>query len=173
MNLGQVARMERRTGPQGRRGRLSPHVALGLGRTDASGIPRPRCRAPRRRSASWSRLMSTAPSSVARAARRLRRSEGARLRQDRHAEHRRHDRDRRAASSSSAARSTAGSAPSTHDTGALLWETPLDASAHATPMTFLGRDGRQYVVDRRRRRRPAASPPGSNIVAFALPHHEP
>ncbi len=30
-------------------------------------------------------------------------------------------------------------------TGALLWETTLDASAHATPMTFMGRDHRQYV----------------------------
>lgn len=29
--------------------------------------------------------------------------------------------------------------------GARLWETVLDASAHATPMTFMGRDGRQYV----------------------------
>ena len=44
------------------------------------------------------------------------------------------------------------------DTGGLLWETTLDASAHATPMTFLGKDGRQYVVDRRRRRRPARVP---------------
>ena len=32
------------------------------------------------------------------------------------------------------------------DTGAMLWETTLEASAHATPMTYLGRDGRQYVV---------------------------
>ena len=30
--------------------------------------------------------------------------------------------------------------------GRLLWETVLEASAHATPMTFLGRDGRQFVV---------------------------
>ena len=32
------------------------------------------------------------------------------------------------------------------DTGKLLWETMLPASAHATPMTFMGRDGRQFVV---------------------------
>lgn len=31
-------------------------------------------------------------------------------------------------------------------TGAELWETTLEASAHATPMTFMDRDGRQYVV---------------------------
>ncbi len=32
------------------------------------------------------------------------------------------------------------------ETGTALWETTLEASAHATPMTFQGRDGRQYVV---------------------------
>lgn len=31
-------------------------------------------------------------------------------------------------------------------TGDLLWTTELDASAHATPVTFIGRDGKQYVV---------------------------
>src|SRR3954469_7683687 len=30
--------------------------------------------------------------------------------------------------------------------GKLLWETKLEASAHANPMTFMGRDGRQYVA---------------------------
>ena len=32
------------------------------------------------------------------------------------------------------------------ETGAALWETTLEASAHATPMTYQGKDGRQYVV---------------------------
>ena len=32
------------------------------------------------------------------------------------------------------------------DTGEQLWETRLPASGHATPMTFLGKDGRQYVA---------------------------
>jgi quinoprotein glucose dehydrogenase len=32
------------------------------------------------------------------------------------------------------------------ENGRQLWETTLEASAHATPMTFMGRDGRQYVV---------------------------
>ncbi len=32
------------------------------------------------------------------------------------------------------------------DTGRLLWSDRLEASGHATPMTYRGRDGRQYVV---------------------------
>jgi glucose dehydrogenase len=31
-------------------------------------------------------------------------------------------------------------------TGRLLWETKLEASGHTSPMTYLGRDGRQYVA---------------------------
>jgi len=31
-------------------------------------------------------------------------------------------------------------------TGNILWETKLPAGGHATPMTYLGRDGRQYVL---------------------------
>ncbi len=31
-------------------------------------------------------------------------------------------------------------------TGKLRWETKLEASAHTSPMTYLGRDGRQYVA---------------------------
>jgi glucose dehydrogenase len=55
------------------------------------------------------------------------------------------------------------------DTGRLLWETTLEASAHATPMTFLGRDGRQFVVVAAGGNGLLASPVGSKIVAFALP----
>ncbi len=54
-------------------------------------------------------------------------------------------------------------------TGALLWETTLDASAHATPMTFMGRDHRQYVVVAASGDGLLGSPPGRRIVAFALP----
>ena len=54
------------------------------------------------------------------------------------------------------------------DNGAVLWETTLDASAHATPMTFMGRNGRQYVVIAAGGDGLLVSPPGSNIVAFAL-----
>jgi len=32
------------------------------------------------------------------------------------------------------------------DSGELLWETRLPASGHASPMTYLGKDGRQYVA---------------------------
>ncbi len=31
-------------------------------------------------------------------------------------------------------------------TGKLLWEMPISASAHSSPITYLGRDGRQYVA---------------------------
>ena len=54
-------------------------------------------------------------------------------------------------------------------TGTELWETTLEASAHATPMTFMGRDGRQYVVVAAGGDGLLQSPPGSKIVAFALP----
>jgi len=53
-------------------------------------------------------------------------------------------------------------------TGKELWTADLPASGKATPMTFLGRDGRQYVVI-------AAGGDGETwgasdaIVAFALP----
>jgi quinoprotein glucose dehydrogenase len=57
-------------------------------------------------------------------------------------------------------------------TGALVWETTLEASAHATPMTFLGRDGRQYVVVAAGGDGLLQSAPGSKIVAFALPRKE-
>jgi len=54
-------------------------------------------------------------------------------------------------------------------TGKLLWETHVDAPAHSVPSTFLGADGRQYVVV------PAGGggflqgPTGDSIIAFALP----
>jgi competence ComEA-like helix-hairpin-helix protein len=54
-------------------------------------------------------------------------------------------------------------------TGALLWETELEAAAHSIPMTFMGKDGRQYVVVTAGGGSFLVSPPGSKIVAFALP----
>jgi quinoprotein glucose dehydrogenase len=54
-------------------------------------------------------------------------------------------------------------------TGRQLWETELEASAHSIPMTFMGRDGRQYVVIAAGGGSFLASPPGTRIVAFALP----
>jgi quinoprotein glucose dehydrogenase len=54
------------------------------------------------------------------------------------------------------------------DKGQLLWETTLPASAHATPMTFMGRDGKQYVVVAAGGDGLFQSPVGTQIVAFAL-----
>jgi glucose dehydrogenase len=54
-------------------------------------------------------------------------------------------------------------------TGKLLWEVKLDASAHTVPITFEGRDGRQYVVVAAGGGSYLASPSGSKVVAFALP----
>jgi quinoprotein glucose dehydrogenase len=31
-------------------------------------------------------------------------------------------------------------------TGKVLWEVKLEASAHTSPITYMGRDGRQYVA---------------------------
>lgn len=53
--------------------------------------------------------------------------------------------------------------------GKLLWETELEASAHSVPMTFLGKDNRQYVVVAAGGGSFLNSPPGTKIVAFALP----
>jgi quinoprotein glucose dehydrogenase len=53
--------------------------------------------------------------------------------------------------------------------GAKLWEAVLDASAHATPMTYLGRDKRQYVAVAAGGDGLLQSPPSPYIVAFALP----
>ena len=43
-------------------------------------------------------------------------------------------------------------------TGRLLWETKLDTEGHTNPMTYIGRNGKQYVVI-----------VSSGINAFALP----
>jgi quinoprotein glucose dehydrogenase len=44
-------------------------------------------------------------------------------------------------------------------TGKLLWETKLPANGFANPITYLGRDGKQYVVITTE----------ETIVAFRLP----
>ena len=53
-------------------------------------------------------------------------------------------------------------------TGRELWRAPLPVGSQATPMSYLGRDGRQYIVvavgglaDAQGR--------GDHVVAFALP----
>jgi quinoprotein glucose dehydrogenase len=55
-------------------------------------------------------------------------------------------------------------------TGHLLWETRLAASAHATPITYLGADGRQFVAVAATGGSFLNSPLSADtIVAFALP----
>jgi len=54
-------------------------------------------------------------------------------------------------------------------TGRQLWETELPACAHDVPMTFLGKDGRQYVAVAAGGGSYLGAAPGSKIVAFALP----
>jgi len=54
-------------------------------------------------------------------------------------------------------------------TGRQLWEVPLDAPAHSVPMTFMGKDRRQYVVAAAGGAGYLQSPAGTKIVAFALP----
>jgi quinoprotein glucose dehydrogenase len=55
-------------------------------------------------------------------------------------------------------------------TGRELWVTKLDAAAHATPATYLGKDGRQYVVVAATGGSFLDSPLVSDtITAFALP----
>jgi quinoprotein glucose dehydrogenase len=58
-------------------------------------------------------------------------------------------------------------------TGKELWSWKLEASAHATPITYLGADGRQYVVIVSTGGSFLASPVTSDaVVAFALPQSE-
>ena len=55
-------------------------------------------------------------------------------------------------------------------TGDRLWKGTLPTSARSTPMTYLGRDGRQYVVISAGGHGTAFGPPiGDYLVAFALP----
>ncbi len=55
-------------------------------------------------------------------------------------------------------------------TGTLLWEVKLEASGHTNPITYMGRDGRQYVVLMASGGGAFLGGPLSNsLVAFALP----
>ncbi len=55
-------------------------------------------------------------------------------------------------------------------TGKMLWEVKLDAAAHATPASYRGKDGRQYVVVTATGGSFLDSPlTGDAITAFALP----
>ena len=55
-------------------------------------------------------------------------------------------------------------------TGKLLWEEKLEASGHTSPITYMGRDGRQYVALMAAGGGAFLGGPLSNsLVAFALP----
>ena len=61
-------------------------------------------------------------------------------------------------------------------TGKLLWQTKMAASSNAGPMTYIGKDGRQYVViaaggpgNARRRSAKGNFVFHQTLVAFALP----
>lgn len=53
--------------------------------------------------------------------------------------------------------------------GELLWETRLPAGGHATPITYQGSDGRQYLVIAAGGHVALPGPKGDHIVAYALP----
>lgn len=55
------------------------------------------------------------------------------------------------------------------DTGAELWTTRLPASAHATPMTFVGRSGKQFVVIASGGGNKYNKTYSDTLIAFALP----
>lgn len=54
-------------------------------------------------------------------------------------------------------------------TGRTLWETELPAGGNATPLTYLGRDGRQYVAIAAGGHGGLKSRNGDTVAAFALP----
>ena len=54
-------------------------------------------------------------------------------------------------------------------TGKLLWQHDLPANANANPMTYIGSDGRQYVVIAAGGSAALASNEKNVLVAFAVP----
>jgi quinoprotein glucose dehydrogenase len=54
-------------------------------------------------------------------------------------------------------------------TGHELWSSTIDASGHATPATYLGKDGKQYVVIAAGGGGFFGSAPGDSLIAFKLP----
>ncbi len=55
------------------------------------------------------------------------------------------------------------------ETGTELWHDYLPTGAHATPMTYTGRDGRQYVVIATGGDTAFSRVAGDSVIAFALP----
>jgi glucose dehydrogenase len=53
--------------------------------------------------------------------------------------------------------------------GKLVWSDKLPASAHTSPATYMGRDGKQYVVVGANGGSFFGSPPSDEVIAYALP----
>jgi quinoprotein glucose dehydrogenase len=54
-------------------------------------------------------------------------------------------------------------------TGRQLWQARLPAGGQATPMTYQGADGRQYVVVVAGGHGTLGTDPGDSVIAYALP----
>jgi len=54
-------------------------------------------------------------------------------------------------------------------TGRQLWEQRLPAGGQATPMTYLGADGRQYLLVVAGGHGSTGTKPGDYVIAYALP----
>ena len=54
-------------------------------------------------------------------------------------------------------------------TGKVVWECKLEAGAYATPMTYQGKDGKQYVVISAAGGSYYDRTSGDSVIAFALP----
>ena len=54
-------------------------------------------------------------------------------------------------------------------TGETLWQSRLPAGGQATPMSYLGRDGRQYVVVAAGGHGSLGTKAGDSVIAYALP----
>lgn len=52
--------------------------------------------------------------------------------------------------------------------GKVLWDVQLPAGGHATPMTYMGRDGRQYVLIAAGGNPSFGTKPGDDIIAYRL-----
>ena len=100
-------------------------------------------------------------------------AEGQRVRQDRDAEHRRQHRDRRRRDLHRRDDRLPLPRVRVEDRQAALGDRAACLRAHVTPMTFLGKDGRQYVVVAAGGGSFLGAAPGSNILAFALPRGTP
>lgn len=56
--------------------------------------------------------------------------------------------------------------------GKILYEREMNAGANATPLTYMGRDGRQYIVIAVGGHGGLQTRNGDEVVAFALPEHQ-